>query len=115
MSVRLNFVVEGQTEETFVKNTLYPQLAMRSICASALCVSTSNKGGYTYRGGLTSYSQAKGDLEIWMKNDQDQNTRFTTMFDLYALPSDFPGYGDAMQTDNPYSRVVHNSIPVWVV
>ena len=105
MSVRLNFIVEGQTEETFVRNTLRPHLAAQSISASARVVTTSKKGDYSYRGGLTSYPQAKGEIELWMNEDRQQDSRFTTMFDLYALPKEFPGYDDAMRTDTPYERV----------
>lgn len=31
--------------------------------------------------------------------------RFTTMFDFYALPDDFPGYAEAMRNSDPYERV----------
>ncbi len=105
MAIRLNFIVEGQTEETFVNRTLRPHLSDRSIYTSALCVMTSQKGGYTYRGGLNSYAQAKRDIEIRMKQDRNSDARFTTMFDLYDLPTDFPGFEDAAGISQPYQRV----------
>ena len=105
MSVRLHFIVEGQTEETFVNQTLRPHLADRSISACVLCVSTGHNQGFTYRGGLSSYIQAKNDIMAWITEDQGLDARFTTMFDLYRLPADFPGYGDAMQMQDPYDRV----------
>src|SRR5262249_16387111 len=30
---------------------------------------------------------------------------FTTMFDLYALPDDFPGYTEARKRTDPYQRI----------
>ena len=37
-----------------------------------------------------------------MKEDQNQDAYFTTMFDLYALPGDFPDYDKAMRKPTPY-------------
>ena len=105
MPIRLNFIVEGQTEETFVNQTLSPHLADLTVYARARCVMTSQKGGFKYRGGLSSYAQAKADVARWMNEDQNFEARFTTMFDLYALPEDFPGYEVAMRERDPYVRV----------
>ena len=103
--IRLNFIVEGQTEETFVNQTLRPYLANRLISVSARCVMTSQKRGINHRGGIRRYAQAKRDIELWMKGDQNSDARFTTMFDLYALPKDFPRYEAAARTNNPCERV----------
>ena len=105
MAVRLNFIVEGQTEETFVNRTLRPHLAGLSIWAVARRVETSRKLGFTYRGGLSTYEKARRDIAAWMNEDQNPDARFTTMFDLYALPVDFPGLEDAGRTNHPYQRV----------
>ena len=105
MPVRLNFIVEGQTEESFVNRTLRPHLAKRSIWASARCVMTCRKGHLTYRGGIGSYEQAKRDILLWAKEDQNPDARFTTMFDLYGLPSGFPGFQRAARERDPYARV----------
>ena len=105
MAIRLNFIVEGQTEETFVNNTIAPWLAMRAIWASARCVLTRRMGATKYRGGIGKYIQAKKDIATWMKQDRGSDARFTTMFDLYALPGDFPGYEEAMQVQDPRDRV----------
>ena len=105
MSVRLHFVVEGQTERRFVENILRPHLADRSIWVAARCVETSRSRGRKYSGGIRYYTQTKRDIERWMKEDQNSDTRFTTMFDLYALPRDFPDYEDARQERDPYARV----------
>ena len=52
MAIRLNFVVEGQTEETFVNNILAPHLATNSIWASARCVMTKRTARAKYSGGI---------------------------------------------------------------
>ena len=105
MAVRLHFIVEGQTEETFVKRVLHPHLATLSIWVKVRCVMTSRKRGVKYRGGIRRYAQAKSDIKAWIMEDQNPDARFTTMFDLYGLPTDFPGYEDAAQTSDPYKRV----------
>ena len=105
MAVRLNFIVEGQTEETFVNLVLRPHLADRSVWTSARCVLTSRRGGVKYRGGFRTYRQPYNDILSWMREDQREDARFTTLFDLYGLPTDFPGYQTAMQTSDPYAKV----------
>ena len=105
MTTMLNFIVEGQTEEAFVNRTLHPYLEQRSIIVTARSLLTSIRNGYEYRGGLTGYEQAKHDIADWMNEDRLGEQWFTTMFDLYKLPHDFPGYDDAALTSDPYQRV----------
>ena len=105
MAVRLHFIVEGQTEETFVNRVLRPHLATLSIWAKVRCVMTSRKRGVKHRGGIRRYAQAKNDITAWITEDQNPDARFTTMFDLYGLPTDFPGYEDVRQIADPYRRV----------
>jgi len=105
VSVRLCFVVEGQTEETFVQRLLVPHLSAFSVWARARCVLTGRKRGLQYRGGLQNYAKVQRDISVWMKEDRHPDVFFTTMFDLYALPNDFPGYADAVRERDPYRRV----------
>ena len=103
MTVRLHCVVEGQTEETFVKQVLRPHLANQQIMIDARRVRTGTKRGKTYRGGMTNYARAKRDIERWIKGDQ--TAHFTTMFDLYGLPTDFPCYVKSKRIRDPIQRV----------
>lgn len=57
MSIRLHFMVEGQSEETFVNRVLGPYLAEWQVWADARCVHTSKQGAYWKRGGTTSYAR----------------------------------------------------------
>ena len=105
--IRLHMVVEGQTEETFVKSLIVPHLSQINVFSDVRCVETSRdrKISKIYRGGLISYEKAKKDLILWMKEDQHDNCFFTTMFDLYALPDDWPKYQEAKIGNDPYQKV----------
>ena len=105
MRVTLRIVVEGQTEETFVNQTLKPYLGGFSVGVSAHVLNKSAKGGYPYRGGLNSYAQAEMDINLWLTHDNSWDARVTTMFDLYRLPKDFPGYCASASHNDPYQRV----------
>ncbi len=110
MGIRLHITAEGQTEERFVKQCLAPYLVERGIWADGRCVLTSknNRLGVEYRGGWrgsSAYMTAKKDICTWMKEDRNPDVRFTTMFDLYALPRDFPGYDRAQHETDPYRRI----------
>lgn len=103
--IRLHVVAEGQTEETFVNNTLVEHFAPFGVSADVRCVRTSRKQGRIHRGGVLSYRQIKGDLEQWMKQDDHVNVWYSTMIDLYALPSEFPSFTAFQQIQDPLRRV----------
>ena len=84
---------------------MQPNFEQLAIGCDVRCVLTSVKDGYEYRGGLNEYEQAKRDIIDWMNEDVTCEERFTTMFDLYKLPDDFPGYTDPKSVDDPYQRV----------
>ncbi|MEW5829456.1 MAG: DUF4276 family protein [Chloroflexota bacterium] len=91
---RLNILVEGQTEETFVNNVLSPHLGQFGVFAVARKVETGRKWNKIFRGGLDQargYTKLKKDMALWMREDQNPDAFFTTMIDLYAIPADFPG------------------------
>ena len=103
--VKLNFIVEGQTEETFVKSVLVPHLSELSVYPAVRCVATRSDGPGFFRGGISGYERAKRDIVAWMRQERHPDTRFTTMFDFYALPSNFPGYECAQRVNDCYERV----------
>jgi hypothetical protein len=84
-------VVEGQTEEAFVKEVLKPHLDVREIYTSATIVGkvAAENHGHRQRGGGWFKSWAK-DIRLLLK-PRDADRRVTTLFDLYHLPTDFPG------------------------
>jgi uncharacterized protein DUF4276 len=103
--VRLHVVVEGQTEEAFMRDILAPILGERAIFADVHCVTTGRKHSETYRGGLVRYHHLRRDLTLWMRQDQRPESWFTTMVDLYRLPSDFPGLQESRAIADPIARV----------
>ena len=86
---RLYLLVEGQTEETFVRELLTPHYARMGLFITPIVISTSTG----HRGGVTSYAKIKPQLTRLCK--QDRGATVSTLMDLYALPGDFPGKTDA--------------------
>lgn len=102
----LNVLCEGQTEERFVSEVLKPYLKDRGIIVKQRLLVTNKKKNIS--GGMLSYTQVKNDLAIWIKqtaNNKNEIHYFTTMFDLYALPNEFPGYKEALAKTEKYQRV----------
>jgi hypothetical protein len=88
---RVLISVEGQTEETFVREILTNHLWDINVHPIPVIVATKIvKQGNKFKGGLTSYAQVRNDVNRLIK---DTNAvAITTMYDLYKLPTDFPGY-----------------------
>ncbi len=105
-TIRLNITAEGHTEERFIKDTLSPHLWQFNIYdIYPRKVKTSKDKRKTHRGGLISYQKAKNDIETWLKEDNNKEARFSTMFDLYALPTDFPKFEESKKINDPYEKV----------
>lgn len=86
---RVYVMVEGQTEETFVREVLYDHFLRIDIHIEAILVET--KRGF--KGGLVSYAKVKPQI---IRQCREKHTAWvTTLFDLYALPSDFPAKASA--------------------
>ena len=84
--------VEGQTEEQFVSRTLAPHLTGSGVFAKARVLPTkrnSSTGQVLNRGGGF-FKTWKKELSIHLRSDARPDLRFTTLFDLYGLPDDFP-------------------------
>ena len=105
--IRLHIVTEGETERQFVKQILTCHLADFGIYIVSRCALSSrdNRTNYEYRGGSLNYQQVKNDIENWMKEDSNSECRFSTMFDLYGLSHDFPGFQEAGKLE-PYNLTI---------
>ena len=102
----LHILCEGQTEEKFVKEVLSPYLQQFNIFPKPILLITSGKKDA--RGGMLSYTKAKRDLSILQKQFRDNNSEhhiFTTMFDFYALPDDFPGFDESARINQVRDRI----------
>lgn len=91
--MRLFIVVEGQTEEGLVRRVLAPHLEGFSVWAVPIIVTTSRARGTgaKHRGGGR-WAHWRNDLRRLSDQHRGDDVRFTTLFDLYGMPSDFPGY-----------------------
>lgn len=82
--------VEGQTEETFVRDVLRQYLWEFNIDLEPKIISTRPvKQGKNFKGGLTSFGKTRKEI-LRLLNDSNA-VAVTTMYDLYQLPQDFPG------------------------
>jgi len=88
----LYVLCEGQTEDVFVNRILKPYLKSFGVIVKSQILLTNVKKNIA--GGITEYNnQVKRDLKLMFKSNLSNDHikyYFTTMFDLYALPSDFP-------------------------
>ena len=91
--IRLVVAVEGQTEEAFVKEVLGPHLAARQVFTAPMIVATRRdpRTGAKSKGGGRRWAKWRNDIDKVLRTDASPQLRVTTLFDLYALPSDFPG------------------------
>ena len=102
----LHILCEGQTEERFVKDVLAPYFQQYNIYPKPILLLTSKKKNAG--GGMLSYNHAKRDLNIMLSRYRDNEVEhhiFTTMFDYYALPDDFPGFKEAREIFDTRERI----------
>jgi hypothetical protein len=103
--MRLHLVVEGQTEETFVRDVLCVHLGAHGVVTDARLVECSRSHGRISRGGVSRYDPVRRDLQYWMREDKSSEACFSTMLDYYALPRDFPGFEAAHKQQDPLQCV----------
>lgn len=97
--IRVTVIVEGQTEETFVKGTLAQALWPRKIYVTPIIL-----GVPGHKGGRTNYARVRKDLLRQLK--QDRNAYCSTMIDFYGLGEGFPH--EPLSPDAPgIERVEH--------
>jgi hypothetical protein len=100
---RLLMLVEGQSEEIFVKQTLAPHLLQHGVFVQPIVLWTKRlASGGGYRGGVSSWNQIRRSL---LPLTSDTDAWVTTLLDFYGLPEDMPGYQDALLPGNPRERV----------
>ncbi len=97
--IRINVFVEGQTEETFVRDVLAPYFVAQQIYLTPILAQTST----SQKGGITSYGKVKYQINRLCR--QDPGAFVTTLIDYYGLPTDFPDYNE-QQNNAANERVV---------
>ncbi len=102
----VNILVEGQTEEYFVKEILSNYFTPYEFYLSPKIITTKRiRNGADFKGGL---SNSNFDLFISDLKRIIRSTPHgivTTMIDYYGLPSRFPGYEQRLQFLQPIQKV----------
>lgn len=98
---RIIVVVEGQTEEEFIKCVVGPYLSKYSIYITPIVVRTSKN----FKGGIVSYKKFKRDVELYIKQEKD--VIVTSMIDFFRIPVDFPFYDELGMIQNVFDKVRH--------
>lgn len=102
---RVLILVEGQTEERFVKDVLAPAFYGREVFLSPTLLMTKRvKDGPNFKGGVTNYAKFRGDVRRLLH--QSGGALVTTLLDYYGLPADFPGMS-TRPSAAPLVRVSH--------
>lgn len=84
---RVLILVEGQTEETFIRDVMARHLTSFDVYMTPVILSTKRiKSGFKFKGGVGNFLQFKRDLQRLL-GDRDA-AAITTMVDYYGLPKD---------------------------
>lgn len=92
---RLYLFAEGQTELTFADTVLKPHLANHGVFLQGpVLVAHARRKGKVHRGGGRNYIAMKNDILRFLAQEKGADVFFTTMIDLYGIPSEFPGLAE---------------------
>ncbi|MGI8967137.1 MAG: DUF4276 family protein [Limisphaerales bacterium] len=106
MSKRVLILVEGQTEERFVKDVLGPAFFDKELFFHPTILMTKRvKDGTRFKGGVTNFAKFKNDAQRLLNSAGD--ALVTMLLDYYRLPSDFPGMHSRPAAGTPMQRVMH--------
>ena len=95
-------LVEGQTEERFVKDILGPDLSAKGIWLIPTIITTKVVyNGPNNKGGTVKYEKIKKQIKN-LANDSNSKM-VTTMIDYYGVSDDFPG--NPPQGNDCYERI----------
>lgn len=83
-SVEVYIIVEGQTEQTFVREVLAPVMTHKGIYLYPALIGKPGR-----KGGDIRFERAKEDIGNFLR--QRPNIHISTMFDYYRLEADWPG------------------------
>ncbi|MBI4818891.1 MAG: DUF4276 family protein [Deltaproteobacteria bacterium] len=91
---RILALVEGQTEEGFVREVLAPTLE--------LWISARILGVPGHKGGIRPWDRVRKELISLLREDRDAVV--TTCFDYFRLPTSFPGKATIVAADPPAAK-----------
>lgn len=97
---RLYIVVEGQTEQEFINQTLLPYFCERGIYdVRPILIRTSKMG----KGGFVNYRHLKNDVERLLKSEEE--IIVTTFVDFFRIPSNVPCYSECLRLNSSEKKV----------
>jgi hypothetical protein len=112
MTRRGLILVEGQTEERFVKDVLTPHFERRALYLTPTVIVTKRvKCGSDFKGGIGNFAQYKDHLQRLFAGSG--GALITTLIDYYGLPGDFPGMASRPTPGTPEQRVRHVELQVF--
>lgn len=100
---RVNIIVEGQTEQTFVRNIVAPYLGRKNIFCDPFLI-----GKPGHKGGNVSFDRAKSDVISALK--QDSSCYVTTFFDFYGIGRGWPGYKATGDIEKNIETLKNNTV-----
>lgn len=95
-------LVEGQTEESFVKEVLAPAMPAGLFLQPVIIATKRVNAGGKFKGGVPSYPKVR--KEVLRLLEDTGAVRVTSMLDYYGLPTSFPGRAQP-QGNTPAERV----------
>jgi hypothetical protein len=84
VSADIYIVVEGTTEQTFIRDVLAPEMAVQEIYLYPVLI-----GKPGHKGGDIRFDRAENDIGNFLKQRKD--TYISTMFDFFRIDADWPG------------------------
>ncbi|MCK4914441.1 MAG: DUF4276 family protein [Planctomycetes bacterium] len=95
--VIITAIVEGLTEQIFIRDILASYLWQKEIFIKPIIVTKPGQ-----KGGDVKFSRVKNDIEKHLKQRQD--TYLTLFVDYYGIKQDWPGVSDAKNMNNPKEK-----------
>jgi len=89
-NIEIVIVVEGKTEQTFVRDVLAPEMSHKGLYLHAALI---GKNGH--KGGNICFERAETDISKFLAQRTD--TYVSTMFDYFRIDSEWPGYQASSQ------------------
>ncbi|WP_297271901.1 DUF4276 family protein [uncultured Bacteroides sp.] len=98
---RLYIIVEGQTEQDFVKNLIAPYLQDFGIYnVTPILIRTSRSG----RGGMVNYQHLQNTIKMLLSSLQTDFV-VTTFIDFFRLPNNMPQYTESMKISDKQQQI----------
>ena len=91
--VEVVVVVEGQTEQTFIREVLAPEMAGKGVFLYAMLIGKSG-----HKGGNIRFERARNDVGRLLKQRPD--TYVSSMFDFFRIEADWPGKREVLRLIN---------------